>query len=326
MAIRNAKLGGTDLGEEAGKPSDWNGTMNAILDFAGLGLAEGIYQQLVHAGNVTNGGSFVADRFTDSDGAKNTVNTGSSTSVYSLSNDNYSLIAATGNTQTETNSSSETGQTDVTFDGTIDSSSGYFSVAGGHQVTSTSTTWQCVIKKDTTQIASKQVIHSSNTYFSVSFDRSDYSELLENGDAFTVEWTRISGTSGMRESSVDVSKSGTYWSITNERPAYSSSSSMLTFTEYIELTTGTVVIDTNTKTLDGTENSIIVYGDIDLPINTTLTVDISDGTTTLSTQPLNNLINIQTLTAVSDLKLTFNLDIVSGTDTPTLSGYGVYIK
>jgi len=32
MAIKNAKLGGVDLGEEAGKPSDWNDTFDEVVN------------------------------------------------------------------------------------------------------------------------------------------------------------------------------------------------------------------------------------------------------------------------------------------------------
>lgn len=93
----------------------------------------------------------------------------------------------------------------------------------------------------------------------------------------------------------------------------------------LSVTSEQVVCDTGVKTLDGTESLICVYADITLPTNTTITVDISDGTTTLSGQALNSPIGLSTLTAASDLELTFNLSTTNTAVTPEITGYGVYI-
>jgi len=88
---------------------------------------------------------------------------------------------------------------------------------------------------------------------------------------------------------------------------------------------GTAVCNSNTQTLTGAERNLLVYSDKTLPTNTSMTVDISDGTTTLAAQPFDTVIDISTLGA-GTLSLTFNLATTDTAVTPSLKGYGVYIN
>lgn len=77
-------------------------------------------------------------------------------------------------------------------------------------------------------------------------------------------------------------------------------------------------------TLDNTEKAIVLYGRKSTPTNTAITVNITDGSTTLSNKSLNSTIDISSLSSGS-LGLTFNLTTSDPTVTPLLYGYGVYL-
>jgi len=72
------------------KPTNENDTDDAILNFAGVGIAENAFRILQSNNIFTNGVYFVVDEFTDSSGINNTTNFDNNSALRST--DNYNLI------------------------------------------------------------------------------------------------------------------------------------------------------------------------------------------------------------------------------------------
>ncbi len=328
MTIRNDKIknGADYLNGEVLYDYDLDDTNNAIIEFAGAGMAENAYR-ILQANNVyTNGDHFVVDEFTDATGTKNTVNTGSTNCAYVGASDHYALFGATGTTEiAEVDGASLVSSNNFTITGTIDSSSGYFDKVKFITLSSGTVTHTITIKKGSTTIATNDLVTSSTGIKEITFIRSDYSEILEDGDTWSIV---ITTTGHIYKNSVSTNHSGSYFDYTSQVCPYLASSPIdwLYFAEYIEQSSpGVVVCDTNTKTLDGTEGSVCIYADQVNTANTSITVNISDGTTTLTGKALNE---VHALTGFSSgtLELTFNLITTDTSETPELTGYGVYIK
>jgi len=323
MAIRSNLLGGTDYSEEGLKPSDQNGTNDAIIDFAGKGIAQNAYQTL-QANNVFDNKDFLAaDEFTDSDGTNDTVNTGTTTADYDSEGDKYQLTATTGTAETTGNTTSYDQQI-TSFSTSISiSNTGFFSTIRSQNAGSGGTL-TVTISENSEVIASKSASEgSANTVTSVTFTESDYLRLLKSGQTATVSFSSTNAENVENT----FSYSGTDFSITSQNaPGQDGGSPYIPF-EFTDSTFDSskiLVCDANTLTLDGTEKSILVYAHKTVPTNTTLTVDISDGSTTLSAQALNTVIDVSSL-GVGTLKLTFNFAQTDSSLTPNMKGYGVYL-
>lgn len=90
MAIRNAKLGGTDFVEEGLKPSEFNATNDAIIDehrTIATNVAESAYKTLKAAGSFENGEDIMADRFTSAAGVNACVNSTTSYTAIDISSE-----------------------------------------------------------------------------------------------------------------------------------------------------------------------------------------------------------------------------------------------
>ena len=141
-----------------------------------------------------------------------------------------------------------------------------------------------------------------------------------NGASWNDESTLTTGNSyeGIVYLNKSVEGIAVYFRVTN-------SDSRLHTLEYGNFTTGdTTVITDSGLNLDGTETDILVYGGLTTETNTSVTVDISDGSTTLSSQALNSVINISSLSS-GDLDLTFNLNTTNNTNYVLFYSYGVSI-
>lgn len=300
--------------------------MNKQTDNGYTGIAQNAYQTL-QANNVFENKDFlVTDEFVDADGTNDTVNTGTTTAIYDSTTDVYKLTGPTGNTETSTNSQTA-GSADTDHFITVTSlTEGYFSAVRIRQVNTSSTTWEVSIQSSDglTTYASKQIVLSSTAATDVTFIRSDYSQLLQSSTNYRIKYTQISGSSTFNRSNINSSFSGSLFSYSSQDLVYTVSQQAFEYTEYFELTSAVVVCDANTLTLAGTEEFITIYADRTLPADTTLTVDISDGTTTLSAQAFNETIDMSALSS-GTLKLTFNL-ATTGANEPELKGYGVFIK
>lgn len=317
MAIRNTLLGGTDYAEEGLKPSDINGTFDATLNYTGKGIAQNAFSTIKAAGAFTNEDSLAADRFTDADGVNNTVNTGSSTAVFDT--DNYSLDLNEGTPESSTTVINNDGQADFTTTIVV-SGKGYFNNIAAEAASGGSRT---ITIKD-----SGSNILATKTFSAVDVDLvpSDYTRFIDN-ETITVEFTMTGNFIYFKNSQ---SYSGTDFSFTSQTINGESGGQPITpftFTPATKDLSNVVICDSNTLTLDGTENNCCVYANKTLPTNTSVTVDISDGTTTISAQNLNEVIDISSLSS-GTLEIIFKLGATddSTPTTPELFGYGVYLS
>ncbi len=306
---------------EAATSADFNDTFNAAISLAGVGMAQNAYQTLQANNAFENKDFLVADEFTDSNGTNNTLTSATSyykTPEYILSNTETLFQNPTLNV----NNSSGV----LNYDLTVNKTGFISKVTIQNDGANSGIINLTVYIKDSsgTTIASKTQNVSwfgSNTY-SYSFTQADYSRLLSPTEVVSVS-TDLSYVRTL----TGYSQSNAYYTITSQSMNAFSTNTVIPieFKEVVFDTSSTLVIGTSTKTLDGTENAVVVYADKTTPTNTTMTVDISDGTTTLSAQALNSVLDVSSL-STGTLKLTFNLATTDTTVTPTLKGYGVYIK
>jgi hypothetical protein len=322
MAIRKAKLGGTDFVDgEVLYDYDLDDTQDAILNMAGIGIAQNAYQ-ILQANNVFDNKDFLAtDEFTDETGTNNTVEVDNTSSIYySGKYISIAKIQGTGTLfnpnsfLTPTNAWDDDRTTNAVLDVFIDGDATYY-----FGETFPSKYINYVEYKISTEQRD---------------DRNNFAAYLETYNG-TI-WTTIATLGGTTGDSIENIHSGSYYvndTIQGIRIRFFHDS--VGYTDDIiakvyvlnyasEYGISTLEVSQNTLTLDGTEKSICVYGDVTNTVNTNVTVDISDGVTTLSAQTLNEVIGLNGFTS-GTLKLTFNLT-GNSTDTPIFFGYGVYLK
>lgn len=297
-------------------------------DLASVGNAELAYQVIKQANSFDNGDFLAADEFTDSTGTNNTVNTGSSTAYYDSDNDQYiSNISGDGVDDTDNASTTWDSSPSITISRgyriqannncvlkTVTRASGCTATRcrlftdGGTLIASTTT-----LATDTFTFATPPIM-ISGVYYKLELDASGatYTSRSNSSPSFPYSGVNIDFTErSIAQVSSGTSNADNITSCVTQTGEYDSSS--------------TVVCDSNLKTLDGTEKSICIYADKTTPTNSSMTVDISDGTTTLSAQSFNTAIGLTGFSS-GTLKLTFNLNSTDTSVTPSLLGYGVYIK
>lgn len=291
------------------KPTDLNDTVAWLIESAILSSAISNYK-ILQANNVFENGdlSFV-DEFVDSNGTNNTVNTSSSTARYDSINARYTLqreeqyINSGGSGYTGTKS----------FTGAINAN-GIFSRI---QITNgTATSFIINIKKNGTTVCTKNSgAISSSQVVVFNLTSADYSQELANGDTYIIECVPTGGYVW--------NSSGTYagslFTVTSGDVLYG----QYTFTE-TPASSGTVIHDANTYTLDGSEYGLIIYTKNEVPANTSISYDITDGTTTLSNQNAEEYIDISSLSS-GTLEITENLATTDSTATPKSYGISVVI-
>jgi len=316
-----------DRGDKTHISEEESQTWGGILDVAGASAAQNAYQAL-QANNVFDNKDFLAaDEFTDSNGTNNTVNTGSTTANYDSTGDLYELV-----------NNAVDADADATNDNTVNSSNVSYSVVfsqqgiisevktGGQGSLSGNYNYTINIKNpSSTIIATKTVDKGNINSFNdtITFELSDYSEAITAG-TYTVEQIINGGDRYYRRTGYSTTQ--TPFSISSQTVFCAGASvAPLSFVGLDYDSSALVICDSGIKTLDGTEKTICVYADKTAPTNTTLTVDISDGTTTLSAQNLNENIGLVGFSS-GTLKLTFNLDTTDTLVSPKIKGYGVLIR
>lgn len=313
-----------DLGDKTAISEDHTLTWKSMLNLTATGVAQNAYQILQSNNIFENKDNLAVDEFVDADGTKNTVNTGSSTASYNSTTDVYTLFEEATETINMSQNGSLTNPIDLTWTGTT-FTKGFISQLSAKIDVGGDWIGNVEIKDSgATTIASKIGITLTNTgEREVNFVQGDYSALLDN-ETLSIVFTRTSGTGQFITHNGGGTNTGSLIEIVGD--AFDGVSDEVVFDQINFLPTGsTVVCDTNIKTLDGTEESICIYADNTTPTNTSISVDISDGTTTLAAQNFNEVIGLTGFSS-GTLKLTFNLDTTDTSATPTLKGYGVLIK
>lgn len=300
---------------------DLNQTIN-YLERQNILTAENAVRTLQSNDIFTNGPNLVVDDITDSTGTNNTINISSSTAYFEV--DNYQL-----------NYTAETGTGTVSNPDSFNNPNNAFD--------SNDTTYA-----DKTTSSSPADTYIFGETFSSKYIAYQRVKMYFSGTSGTHNWT-IETYNGSIWSSVD---SGSFSGVSNEdydeilyindiiegiRITFENQSTstldMRVYTiEYGDFdNSDTVIIDSNTTTLDGNETAFAISTpDATIPTNTSISVVVSDGTNSLSAGTIDSISkgvvvgNDDTLTS-GTLNLTFTLATTDNTVTPTLPSYGVSI-
>jgi hypothetical protein len=296
---------------------------NATFDAAATRINASILLQaisnfkIIQSNNIFENGdlSFV-EEFVDANGTNNTVNTGSSTSTFVT--DHYEIMPIVGAVDTGlvTGAKNTHGTLNVFL--TL-LTGGFVSKVVLDHPSSYGNCTVNIIDSGANIIATKTLtITTSATAFD--FTILDYTRIPANGEVLRVT------------TSIDVnlltsqSYSGTNFTFSSETvPAnYDGVSSTLQVTPVTVPSSTTLIHDTNTYTLDGTETGVLLWAKKTFTGDASITFDISDGVTTIVGAALDTFIDISTLNT-GTLKITAVLAGTTGT--PLYYGVsGVIIK
>jgi len=269
----------------------------------------------------TNTDYLGADVFTDSNGAKNTIDTSSSTSFYETDNVRYIIpIVDDAGSDSTSDPDSFTNPT-YAFDGN-DGTAATKTSADAEGLTFT--IGKTFASKLVTAVKGRVGWNSSSGGRNVVIKIQTY-----NGSTWDDKVTVLSGT-------LDISNSISFFEVIDTTcegvriEFYQSNGGNNVFScytiEYGDYNTSSTV-ETNTIINEVIPDSIVVYGKTDLPTDTSITVDVSeDGGSTfgLTGKSLNTAIDTSSFTT-GDLALKFNLATTDTSETPKLYGYGVAI-
>mgnify|MGYP000451084287 CR=1 FL=1 len=86
----------------------------------------------------------------------------------------------------------------------------------------------------------------------------------------------------------------------------------------------TLIADSNTITLNDTENNLCIFADVELPTNTSILFDISDGSNQVLNCELGDLVDISTLNS-GTATITFKLSSSDSSVSPKIYGYGAIV-
>jgi hypothetical protein len=288
-----------------------------------VGHAQNAYQTL-QANDVFDNKDFLAaDEFVDSTGTNNTVNTTLTTADYITATTSYSISFVDLVSGDTTHNPDTLTNPENFFDGDATTLTQYSETTNAPVTKQLGKTFPARTIQNVNYDVRGSVANNNtrvNIYLQT-FDGSAWSThttIKSNGDNTRETGTIVlnSVTQGIRiqiflNNSATETHTAYFYELSYDDGVYQNSS--------------IAVVDTNTLTLTGSENSICVYSDKTIPTNTSITVDISDGTTTLSSQAINSMIGIDSLSS-GTLKLTFNLITTDTSVTPVLYGYGVFMK
>lgn len=304
-----------------------DGYFNGIMTGFGRPIAKLAYNAVVADADWVNSGDVGADVFTDSNGQENTVDTVNSTGYYNTSGA-YQLVidAGDGGNHTENAQSTMTNS-----NGSETDSRGYriyasddcvlvsvtkhassnptrlrlFTDAGVLIATAT-------FSGDTATFATPQKLYEG-MYYRIEADNSGagYTSKYSASASFPWNGTNINFVTGS-QGGVDDNNEYNIVSAVTQDVAY---------------TSGGTVETNEILSLGSAPKSILVYGQITLPANTSATVDVSDdgGTTFgITGQTLNSYIDTTSLSGTS-LALKFTLATTDTSVTPLIYGYSVVV-
>jgi len=351
VSIRLSKLGGTDFIEEGLKPTiDLVPTFEAVLSAGAIGHAENSYKILQVADVFTNGPNTAADEFTDATGTKNTVNTGTSTAIFKTNK--YEIV---GQTSSYTTSSGSTHNVAIAGEGaTFTNPSNAFDGNAG-------TAANGILENGGTTGTHTNALgktFSNNVIGQIDYNFT-YNTAALHAETITVKLQGYNGSSWTDISTLytqswgsGVARNATY----NTTGSYTTDITYQGLRLYCDLnrtiqngtgiasvdiyefqyytgysSSSTVICDSNTITLDGTEKALIISTpDSIWNTGSSMTVTASDGTTSTSAQTINStskntgVFSISSLSS-GTLKLTFTLATSDTTLSPEFKGYGVYV-
>jgi len=341
MAIRNNLIGGTDwVDGEVLYSVDLNDTIDRIAvivtSSVSVGTAQLCYKHIVDDASFTNEEYLAADIFSDSDGLNDTVNTGSSTADYHYIDEQAGGIDYAGKYVLNI----------------VDTSSGDTDHYGGSD-----STWSDVSNAFDNDDATQSAHHDDRSGISDCYIGKTFSAKVVGVVRYKFT-SSLGGSGGLLYCKLQ-KYNGSVWSdvttifdldsddssyhyetgsyTVNESVQglrlyfnYNDSQTEHRFTSVYSFEYGTYITDKTVVAesilpLTGDETYVSVFAKKTLPTDTSITVDITDGTTTISDQYLEQAIDISSLSS-GNLGLTFNLATTDTLKTPELIGYGVSIS
>jgi len=264
-----------------------------------------------------NEGYSGADDFTDSNGVMNTIDTGTTTGLYNFTSDFYALGFTDEASGDSTNDDDSFTNPENAFDGD-DNTVATVSVGEGK----TKTLGKTFSSKNVSIINGKVGFTAGGSRV-VTIKLQTY-----NGSTWSDVSTLYSGTSSTQTISfINVLESD----VQGVRISYflfnaGGMTAQLYTLEYGDYDSSSAV-ETNTIVNDIIPKSIVVYGETDIPTDTSITVDVSDdggSTWDLTGKSLDTAIDTSTF-STGNLALKFNLATTDTSATPKIYGYGVAI-
>jgi len=269
-----------------------------------IGVAQNAYQTL-QANNIFQNKDFLAtDEFVTATGTNGTKIGGTATfsvDKYELSSSN--LGTSLGQLVSGYNNA---GVANITTNAILVKKMGYFNKvvigAGGYNVAFNVTfNIQSLDNLDTILNVTKSVYNGTADSISFQLNSSDYNRMINANENISFSISSSVNTFD----AINKVYSDAYFSYSLVQiPAAVVNINPYQFQEIIYSTNSTLTC--NSATLDGTENSLPLYIDKSTPTGTDITVDASDGTTSITNQQVNSTIDISSLGS-GTLSLTFNL-------------------
>jgi hypothetical protein len=333
-------IGGTeaDTPSYRVKPSWLNDNYDLISELIEGSMVQSsqlAYEQVkADSSSWTNTDYLGADIFTDSNGAKNTIDTGNSTGIY---DGDYYILGysdeASGDTTHNPNSFSDP-------ENAFDDDNGTYAekTASGDSVKVDVSLGKTFSSKNVKEIYIKVAFTGIANAGNADWDHHIYLQKYNGSSWSTIETLATASYDDLpKASSRTISYTGTIVfdkSTEGIRIRYEvdesngpqSHSAKLYSLEYGQYDTSSTV-ETNTIINEVVPKSVVVYGKTDLPTDTSITVDVSDdgGTTwSLTDKELKTAIDTSTFTT-GNLALKFNLATTDTSETPKLYGYSVAI-
>jgi len=278
-----------------------------------LVIAENAYRILKN-GNFVNGKNIFADEFSDSNGKNNTVNTEESTALFDTVNKCYSLKNNFENTLNLSQGSIlNTDNISMTI---LCKNGGYIkkiniNTSGG------SGTLRCTITAGGTTILNKTGLSFGN----IILTENDYTRLINQDEEIILTIAEDSGDLIFQKTQNTSNYNSNTMSIQNQRVINGSIIYQVKETKK----SGKIKIGSNTIEFNNNENTFCLFADSDIPTGTSITYNLSDGTSTLLNLNFGDDVNISNLN-IGTAILTFNFN-GSGENTPKLYGFaGIVIR
>ena len=319
MAIKSNLIGGIDYATPTAriKPTDLNDTNNAIINQS-INLAQVPYTTLKSTGEWTNEGGLLADRFTTAIGVNSTVQVDESDSAFL---DNKYSIGFDVDINSDTNSTvGSWSNISNAFDGdssTFASASG--TVSSGSRSLGKTFTERFVNKVSYVCAVSQGAFAGTISMIIETYDGSVWTDRETIISTSNLSSGIVSGDFDLNLSVQGVRikfvKSGSSTSFNNS----------LYYLNYGVFDTESELV-CKTSQLDGNENTVTLYNNSVIPVDTSLHATISDGT--LETDEFELSGNKSTIIPLldnmsGDMTIKFIFRTTDNEVTPELFGYGV---
>lgn len=279
----------------------------------------------------TNTDPVGVDKFTDSNGVNNTVDTGTSTALYNSTTLSYELTAD-GDASNDNEGTLPNPVTDI---GSANQSRGMrIQIVNNCVIKSITKHASCtatrakVLRDDGTLITSASFSGNTATFTITG------QEMLKSGNYYRLECDNSgSNYTTMRYDTAAYPYNGTNFNYTHRSQDGTGTSTDYTYnitsviSQNATYNTGKTVETNEIISLAVAPKSILVYGHKTLPTNTSITVDVSDDGGTsfeITGQSLNSYIDTSTMAGTS-LSLKFTLATSDTSVTPLLYGYSVIV-